>query len=271
MSREAMINLLGGFFPEYYLQSNEDIRNVIGTDQQNAWRHYLEHGIEEERRPNPFFDPKFYREFHSDLSTMNGKQLLDHWIKHGLKEGRRGCEDFWIMFYLKSHEDLVRAFGSDLGAAFDHWKTHGNAEARRTAPSRVLRIYCRNAGETIEIVVRTGAEGADPALFELFSNTGGQIEFGQGLVIGTYRGDPDFSPVSGVRIGYGLDRVATRISNEITGAFWRHIGRLPIDQVLDECVDNVRGDSTPTIPRITFANLKMRPSTAATAPEQPSC
>jgi hypothetical protein len=258
MSREAMINLLGGFFPEYYLQSNEDIRNVIGTDQQNAWRHYLEHGIDEERRPNPFFDPKFYREFHSDISTMNGKQLLDHWIKHGIMEGRRGTEDFWTSFYLSIHRDLVLAFDHDLSAAFAHWKTHGNAEARLTAPSRSLRLYYRKCGDAHEIVVKTGIQGIDSDSFKIFGDSGGQIAYEDGILIGSYSDAPGFGAVSGIRIGYGLDRVALRISKEITGHFCHQIGRSPIDHVLVECLDNMPATSESRPPRITFPNFEIR-------------
>jgi hypothetical protein len=124
-------------------------------------------------------------------------------------------------------------------------------------------LYYRKCGDAHEIVVKTGIQGIASDSFKIFGNSGGQIAYEDGLVIGSYSDTPGYGAVSGTRIGYGLDRVALRISKEITGHFCHKIGRSSIDHVLSECLDNmpVTGESRP--PRITFPNFEIREANRA--------
>ncbi|AKF25718.1 hypothetical protein YH65_10220 [Sulfurovum lithotrophicum] len=70
------------FDPEYYLQSNKDVREHGA----NPLEHYFVAGQKEDRAPNRWFFPEFYRSSNPDLEKED--DLFLHYLLHGWKEKR---------------------------------------------------------------------------------------------------------------------------------------------------------------------------------------
>ncbi|MBP2046662.1 glycosyltransferase [Methanobacterium aggregans] len=68
----------------YYLKNNKDIR-VSGVD---PILHYIYHGYQEGRNPNPQFNSKYYTEKYSDVKKSKLNPLI-HYSLYGKKEGRQ--------------------------------------------------------------------------------------------------------------------------------------------------------------------------------------
>jgi hypothetical protein len=141
------IQVLTGFFPEYYLATNPDVANHahFGASEARAFEHYIHHGVHELREPNPFFRPQFYKDTHPDLQHLDGAGLLLHWGRHGIEEGRGGTKSFDLGWYVDNHADLRKKFGkNNYLAAFNHWIEEGNEERRLTASKRIMRAIAVN-------------------------------------------------------------------------------------------------------------------------------
>lgn len=233
---------MGGLSPQYYLNRYEDLRNAFGDDERAAAHHYFASGIHERRSPNPFFDPKSYFNRYGDLREAfgddqnTGKQLVAHWLRNGIDEMRQGSDFFSLGFYYEHYDDLQAAFGRNAPQLFNHWVEYGNSEGRSTAPGKILRMKYRPVPvRHIEIVAVEGTEdSSDPDLFRPFKTTGGEIGFGIGLVIGVCAGDPVEGALAGALVGHGMDRVITRVVNDITGPAWEAVQHGPVGQVLGD-------------------------------------
>lgn len=67
--------------------------------------HYLHVGEGEGRRPNPYFDPAFYRANQPDVVEA-GMGALEHYARYGGAEGRAASAEFDTAFYVASHPDV---------------------------------------------------------------------------------------------------------------------------------------------------------------------
>ncbi len=67
--------------------------------------HYLDHGEGEGRRPNPFFDPAFYRDHQPDVAA-SAMGLLAHYARFGGFEGRAASQQFDTAWYASTHPDV---------------------------------------------------------------------------------------------------------------------------------------------------------------------
>ena len=218
------------FLPEYYLAKYDDLAKAFKGDQKMAFQHYRETGIKEGRSPNPFFDPIFYRQNYPDLRAMDYVAVLQHWAANGAKEGRAGTKFFNIVFYVEHHGDLKMAYGTNYAEAWQHWRCIGSRELRRTSADGLLALAVQpNGNDTARLIVREATEGSDPDLFRPDRTTGGQIGFAGGLVVGTVYGVPE-AAIPAMVVGHGLDRLSTRVCNDITGPAWKRIEKGPLGQ-----------------------------------------
>ena len=71
----------------YYLKSNIDVMEM-GKD---PFIHYLYHGFEENRNPNPDFDGDYYLQSNIDVLKLKINPLI-HYSLYGMKEGRKTKE-----------------------------------------------------------------------------------------------------------------------------------------------------------------------------------
>ena len=71
----------------YYLKSNRDVMET-GKD---PFIHYLYHGFEENRNPNPDFDGDYYLQSNMDVLKLKINPLI-HYSLYGMREGRKTKE-----------------------------------------------------------------------------------------------------------------------------------------------------------------------------------
>ena len=84
------------------------------------------------------FDCNFYRQIHSDLSSMTCAQAESHWLTYGINEGRASSPIFAVAWYVNFYSDLHAAFCSstcDYESAVNHFVNNGRAEGRWGHPN----------------------------------------------------------------------------------------------------------------------------------------
>ncbi len=96
------------FDAEFYLESYPDVKKNY---QGSALKHYLFRGEREGRKPNIFFDPKWYMNSNPDIKN---ESALLHYIQFGEKEGRKPSSIFDPVWYSKENKKLsgVTSFDS---------------------------------------------------------------------------------------------------------------------------------------------------------------
>ncbi len=99
----------GLFFKEYYLQCNKDVKK----SKMNPLWHYIRHGSEEGRKPNPFFNPHWYLAQNRDVAKAKKDPLL-HYVLHGWKEGREVSPEISMHDYLIKRPDVKKAHVNPL-------------------------------------------------------------------------------------------------------------------------------------------------------------
>jgi glycosyltransferase involved in cell wall biosynthesis len=133
------------FFDEdYYLEENEDVLSS-GVD---SYHHYISHGENEGRWPNPYFDPIYYWQVNSDVLEA-GLSAFEHYTMFGWKEGREYCGiksessnsvvesdlergerttavDFDEKYYIEKYPDVVAA---GVNSEWHYWN-FGERECR---------------------------------------------------------------------------------------------------------------------------------------------
>ena len=79
------------FNAEYYLEKYSDLRVAFDTDKAKAFRHFLEHGMNEGRQASENFDVYSYQARYEDLRNAFGSKLQSyyvHYICYGHNENR---------------------------------------------------------------------------------------------------------------------------------------------------------------------------------------
>lgn len=107
----------------YYLKNNKDIR-LSGKD---PIIHYILHGFEEDRKPNPTFNVNFYMNTYSDVKNSKLNPLV-HYSLYGIKEGRKTNKEppKRILYVVHqgeggtqfTNEDLMKHIQNDLDIFF---------------------------------------------------------------------------------------------------------------------------------------------------------
>ena len=70
----------------------------------------------------------------------------------------------------------------------------------------------------------------------------------------TVFGNPELGG-AGLIIGHGLDRVITRVVNDITGPAWQAIENGPVGDALGSLAEHVGGLEVPNIPGLPFPSI----------------
>lgn len=105
---------------DYYCESD-----YYFGDKKLAFSDFLTAGGWSVIKPNPYFDPKWYRETYPDVAESNIFPLL-HYMKFGWKEGRNPSEYFDVRKYLDVNDDVAQAGLEPLA----HYLTFGEREER---------------------------------------------------------------------------------------------------------------------------------------------
>jgi glycosyltransferase involved in cell wall biosynthesis len=153
--RSAMIAFAnsGLFLRDWYLSAYPD----IATAKVDPFRHFLEMGWKERRKPNPYFDPQWYLARHPDVAASGVNPLAHYWM-FGEKQNRQPCALFDTEWYRETYKAEI---GS--GSALAHYLA--NRRSRRYSPNRFFDIshYLANNPDV-------AAADVDP--FEHFVTTG---------------------------------------------------------------------------------------------------
>ncbi len=79
------------FDANYYAENNQDVTDVLGTNPEDLFVHFIKYGIWEGRKGWPDFDPIAYASAYPDLLEAYGYDILSyyvHYINFGQTEGR---------------------------------------------------------------------------------------------------------------------------------------------------------------------------------------
>ncbi len=101
---------------DFYRNAYNDISD-LSMNAEEAFNHYINHGIYEDRHSNardlmeeyPNFDWKFYIFFYKDLSKnniTNFEKAICHYVDHGINENRICCENDLVAVKNKTNEML---------------------------------------------------------------------------------------------------------------------------------------------------------------------
>ncbi len=127
----ARLDRSNEFDLDFYRTNNPDL---AGSDR-DLLTHYLLHGTNEGRRPNPLFDPKWYRDTYLAEPAIDDEPLT-HFIRSGLKSGYQPCEECYLLaepgfldldYYRAANPDLI----GDDGALTAHYLLHGSLQGRK--------------------------------------------------------------------------------------------------------------------------------------------
>lgn len=99
-----IIYFSGLFLPTYYAEQNKD---VVDANINPLW-HFIKFGDMEGRKPNPLFDPTWYRSTYPDIAQNKNLNTLIHYYKFGFKEGRDPSSDFSTNNYLSKNQDVLK-------------------------------------------------------------------------------------------------------------------------------------------------------------------
>jgi len=122
---------------KFYISIYDDL-NQINT-KNDAYTHYINHGIKENRicakTIYENFDWEFYIEIYDDLKKIKNKMnAFKHYINHGIKENRicdkTVYENFDWEFYVNKNNDLIKYNINDKKKAFIHYINCGKNEFR---------------------------------------------------------------------------------------------------------------------------------------------
>lgn len=124
------------FDADYYLQTNTDVAKA-GID---PVIHYCRYGDAEGRRPNPLFDPRFYR---SRAKCSSGINSLLHYCWVGRYQKMSPSAWFDAQYYIQNNRDVERR-GFDPLVHYLRW---GGVEGRSPNPSFDGNFYLRTYPE----------------------------------------------------------------------------------------------------------------------------
>jgi len=79
---------------------------------------------------SPVFDSIYYLNRYADLRHMGAQEAFNHFINHGMEEGRQAHASFNVKIYRNNYSDLNAAFGDNLPQYFMHFITTGRFEGR---------------------------------------------------------------------------------------------------------------------------------------------
>ena len=94
------------FDADYYRTAHADLNAAYGSDAEELYNHFIQHGIAEGRQAHPAFDIKYYLSENSDLKAAFGKdykKAMNHFVTTGYREGRKTAKpaNLGSTFYAK--------------------------------------------------------------------------------------------------------------------------------------------------------------------------
>lgn len=161
---------------KYYLNQNTELKEIYGSDYEQAFDHFVTFGQRENRLfskevtavKDVIFDAEFYWEKYPDVAeTMNGDvyRSFCHFLKVGLGKGYSASPAFNIKYYINENDGLKTLYDKDYYGAMHHFLEYGQNEQRGVSPMLETAYYIENypeAGTTtlsaMEHYLSTGME-----------------------------------------------------------------------------------------------------------------
>lgn len=134
----------------YYKATYPDIAKAYGTS--DAFRHFVDYGMNEWRKPSAVFDPTYYKNHYEDLKYGFGNNAYGyyaHFVLYGRNEMRRGSQEFDPVFYKNNNSDLINAYGNSGNHYYWHYIVYGQKEKR--APVSINDPYYKTWNDIKEI------------------------------------------------------------------------------------------------------------------------
>ncbi len=125
------------FDAKYYADNNADLKAAYGYDEEKLYKHFVEHGLKENRKLSPILNVAEYRKAYKDLDAAFGDNwdaYVQHFLETGAYEKRSEGVLFNPVIYAEAYADVAQAFGKDVMAIAQHYLTVGISE-NRTAGS----------------------------------------------------------------------------------------------------------------------------------------
>lgn len=127
------------FDVRYYYANNPDLQSAFGTDSQQLFSHFLNHGMAEGRAGCAGFSVGAYRLNYRDLREAYGDSWPDyymHYIRYGRGEGREAASLYYAPvfdagYYASRYQDVAAAFGDNEENLYIHFVDYGMAEGRQ--------------------------------------------------------------------------------------------------------------------------------------------
>lgn len=127
------------FDATYYLQKYPDLIPVYGTEEQSLYRHWLDYGMKEGRRPSAVYDYNYYISANNDLVPVYGEDkaaIYGHFKKYGMKEGRIASAEFNVKNYKNYYYDeLYPLYGDDYVAYYIDYIKYGREIGKAGNPT----------------------------------------------------------------------------------------------------------------------------------------
>ncbi len=167
------------FEAQYYVNNNDDLKAVFGTDWRSAYNHFLTNGYKEHRISSPTFDGEYYTNRHPDVAASYKENYIEHYLDYGIKEGRRASATFDVNYYLFIRDDVAQTWPGDLKMATQHYAGYGIVEGYdgydKTEPiiSEVTVTDISSTGYTVTCKV-TDNWGIDKVAFPTWTENNGQ-------------------------------------------------------------------------------------------------
>lgn len=146
----------------YYYQNNEDVRNVLGWDEDKVLQQFVNYGMSEGRQGNASFNLNSYKYANVDLRIAYGNdnpKYYTHYILWGKSEGRVATgyenatwtDNFCLMYRVYNPNSGEHFYTADA-VEKNHlvsvgWRDEGTAWVAPTSGTAVYRVYNPNAGD----------------------------------------------------------------------------------------------------------------------------
>ncbi|MEO6263963.1 MAG: glycosyltransferase family 61 protein [Luteimonas sp.] len=237
----------GLFDRAFYLAGNKDVGNA-GVD---PLQHYVNHGDKEGRKPNPGFDPGYYRRHTMEPAGRSGNALQDY-IQFGEREHRQPCATFDPVQYLAAHPALAGVVDRPLFCFLHVGPVNGDEPPLPRPELRAAMGLAEQfaARSTLEMLMRFKQELCStfdlPEAMRLYSEFALLPESGR-LERKAIRGILDYARASGACLvelhpgGEAFTVPAPRVVGEAATRALEHVSRARFVACLDDV--RVRGRS----------------------------
>lgn len=174
--RKTKILESGLFHTEWYNQNYSfDI-----APEQNPLDHYLAVGEKKGFKPNPYFDPVFYRK-KAKVTDKYGRSLLEHYLQRGHKSGLSPSKLFCAEIYLKEYPES----GKKPVPALSYHYTTGQRKGNITFHQRLLKKQQASGQSTSDLISEMkliGPSGLFDEDWYISQNQDLRNQYGMGLL-----------------------------------------------------------------------------------------